>query len=457
MKFTERIKQIFAGRPKSIPERETVPNVNWLWQTPVKGQDAFRYQQFIPNEQQIRHFSKNSIVRRAISLIIDGVVKLPWEITTEDPNDEKDYTQEKLAFTNVIKYPNLVHDYEKFVRLILEDTLAGDCGCFEVKMGGNPLHPMYLYPVNGFSMGIVYPYEFNDINSARYSQRQANETKYFSASQIGYIQKNHFSDSPFGLGAVTAALIYIDYLLNTQDYANSVGSNAMSKFMVNIKGLQPDQLENYRTYIEEEIMGTNKTPIVSGESIESIQTASINDDAIFQGWQQLLIAILAISFNLPPEKLGIDKSNDRSTVAEKNDCLVEEAVKPYANLLASEFTRLGHQMGFYGLKFRYIYEQNEVQKKQKSDRIMQEFTDGLLTENEARVQLGYKKRKSKYSDITLPEAKAEINKDYNPNPGTSTGGYNGVGNVKDNGEQVKESKRNRAKTKARRVGEEVKQ
>lgn len=449
MGLKDKILSIFAGRPKAIPERETVPNVNWLWQPPNKGSNQYQYQQFIPNENQIRQFSKNSIVRRAISLVIDGVVKLPWEIVNEDPNDKTDYTQQKLAFANVIKYPNLVHDYEKFVRLVLEDTLAGDCGCFEKRMGGNPQHPMYLYPVNGFSMGVVYPYEFSDVNAARYSQRQAGETKYFTASQISYVQKNCFSDSPFGLGAVAACLVYIDYLLNTQDYANTVGSNAMSKFMINLKGVQPDQLEKYRTYIEEEIMGTNKTPIVSGEGIESIQTGAINDDSVFAGWQQLLMAIIAISFSLPPEKLGIDKSNDRSTVAEKDTSVLEEAVKPYANLLATEFNRIGQQMGFYGLKFQYIYEQTEDQKKKKSDRIVQEFTDGLLTENEAREKLGYAKRESEYSDVTLTEAKAKINKDYNPNPGSETGGFNGLGAKKDNGDQVK-------KPKAKLGGKEVK-
>ena len=189
-------KNIFKfGRNKNMPDRDSLPNLQWnlIVNQPPKLNNYNR--RYIPNELEIRQFSRNAIVRRAMSVIIDGIVKLPWQIVNEDTDDLTDYTRQIKVMKNIIREPNIVHDYEKFIRLILEDTICGDCGCFEKKIGGNPEHPMYLYPVNGFSIGIVYPYDFMNVDAARYAQMQRGNAVYFTSAQMAYLQKNHFNNS----------------------------------------------------------------------------------------------------------------------------------------------------------------------------------------------------------------------------------------------------------------------
>lgn len=239
--------------------------------------------------------------------------------------------------------------------------------------------------------------------------------------------------SPYGLGAVASAYVYIDYLLNTQEYANTVASNAMPKYGLNIKNITPDQLKAYRKYLANEVAGTNSIPVFSSDGIESTQMGAINDDALYAGWQQLLMSIIAVSFNLPPEKLSITKSNDRSTVEEKDQNVLEEAVKPYANILSKAFNRMFREAGYGHLKVEHIFAESEKAKASRSDRVVKEFKEGILTENDARELLSYPKRESEYSDITIFEAKAKVNKDY-----MVLGGFNGVGTVKDTSE-VKDS------------------
>lgn len=427
------LRDIFVQLAQNIKpqQRETIPNILFMYKDDQKYKNEF----YVPNEQELRNFAKNSIVRRAMSLIIDGVVKLDWQIVNADKNDKKQYKRDKQVLRSILENPNIVHEYEDFCRLVLEDLLIGDCGAFEKCRCRDANHPIYLYPVNGFTIGVVQPFDFTDENAARYAQRQGTEVRYFTGKQISYLQKNMSTASPYGLGAVASAYVYIDYLLNTQEYANTVASNAMPKYGLNIKNITPDQLKAYRKYLANEVAGTNSIPVFSSDGIESTQMGAINDDALYAGWQQLLMSIIAVSFNLPPEKLSITKSNDRSTVEEKDQNVLEEAVKPYANILAKAFNRMFREAGYGHLKVEHIFAESEKAKTSRSDRVVKEFKEGILTENDARELLSYPKRESEYSDVTIFEAKAKVNKDYMALGGF---GFNGVGTVKDTSE-VKDS------------------
>ena len=438
MQIWSKVKSLFSARPKNNPEPTTIPNQNFNWANP----QTRRFKSTLPKSPtaiQLRNFAKNSIVRRPISIIEETITRLPYELTNVNPDDTNDYTQQKTAAYNVLKNPNVVHSWKPFIKMILDDLVTLDAGAFEKVIGGNPTRPLFLYPTDGSSIQFVVPYDYTSEDSARFAQQQPLDTKYYSSKQLAYLQRNYFTDRPQGLSPVLAAYNYIIYLLDASERSNGVATNATSDFLVSLgENITGPEREAFCQYMEEEIEGTGKIPILAGsKGIETKQIKAINKDGLYLDWQRFLMSIVAISFGLPPQKLGILETNDRSTADDLDNIVMSELVKPYANIIEDAMNEhVLKAMGLDGiLKFSFIYAETEAQKKLKSDRIMKEFTEGLVTENEARISLGKPKRDSEYSDVTLVEAKAMINEKYAVN----SGGFNGQGTVKDNGDAIKES------------------
>ena len=88
------------------------------------------------------------------------------------------------------------------------------------------------------------------------------------------------------------------------------------------------------------------------------------------------------------------------------------------------------------LVFRFLFEDNEVRKKQKSDRILNEYNADLLILNEAREMLGYPLLESEYGNMLKSEFKNALNIEYAKETNVDNGGFNGVGKNRYGGEKT---------------------
>ena len=215
-------------------------------------------------------------------------------------------------------------------------------------------------------------------------------------------------------------------MLNVQEYAGTVSTNAIPKFILNLgKNLDDNKVVAFRKYFEEEIYGTGKIPIVGGsDGIQTHQLTAINDEGLYLQWQHFLITIIAYTFGIDPKRFNEGSQTDRSTVDEQKENIIDEAIKPLAKVIEENINKkvicrlgLGQK-----LVFRYVFEDNETRKMAKTNRITKIFDADLVTRNEARELLGLPKEAGKYKDMCKSEYKAAINKEYQV-----TGGFNGVG------------------------------
>lgn len=444
MNIKDKLLSIFSARPKNSPEPLTIPNqwFNWFNRKAKNAPKSTLPKN--PTATQLRNFAKNSVVRRPIAIIEDTITRLPYELNNVNKADTNDYQRQKQIALNIIANPNVVHSWTPFIKLILEDLVTLDAGVFEKAIGGNPDRPLFLYPTDGASVQFVVPYDYTSEDSARYAQAQPLETKFFSSKQLGYLQRNYFTDRPEGLSPILAAYNYIVYFLDANERANGVATNATADFLVSLgKNVTGTEREAFTEYMVNEIEGTGKIPVIAGsEGIDTKQIRAINKDGLYQAWQEFLLTIIAISFGIPPQKLGVITTNDRSTAEDLDNIIMTELVLPYSTIIEDAVNEhilkpLGYDKLF---KFSFVYTESEASKKLKSDRVTNEFEKGVITENEARVSLGHAKRDSKYADVSYSEAKGMLNVDYNPNPMSSGGGSDGTqGIAKDNGEKIKKS------------------
>ena len=420
---------VLFGRKPVVPQRETSIVYEGGYYYGSKNIESTISKQM--SEEVLRSFSKQPVCRRAIEIIKSGVLSLPWAIEKRNQDDERDFSKEIAIIQDCINNPNYTDTYRSLFGSAIEDMCVGDCGTIEICESVNPDKPLWLYPVDGFTIRINTGF-VKQPTDIRYSQTKSNGSEIKLADQdLMYLKKNDFTNTPLGLGAVESAFHIINYLLETQRYASVVTSKAVPKFILNLgKNIDTETLLKFRKYFDEEVYGSGKTPLVGGsEGIKAEQIAASTDDGLYLQWQHFLTVIIAYTFGIDPKRFNEGSQTDRSTVEEQRENILDEAIKPIAEVIAENINKkIINRLGLgQDLVFRYIYEDNESRKKQKSDRVLNEYNSDLLTLNEARLLLGYDEADDKFGNMLKSEIKNELNTKYALDTQTDTGGFNGQG------------------------------
>jgi HK97 family phage portal protein len=425
--------KFFSARPKAIPAPTAETSAADTF-SPLSKMLPRRYRTYGLNknkQKQLRNLSRNGIVRRGIERIKRGVLSLDYQLTPIGKVSNKQMEQIKLRVDNVLQSPNIIHNYEAFFDMILEDLITLDAGVFNIVKGGNPMRPIFLYPVDATTIEILQPYDFTNPDGDRYVQRvawQYNE-KTFSTNDMAYLQINHFTDNCYGLSAVEKLWRYLNYFMDALDNAADIASADTPKFLIAIKDAESGKLKEFRVYMQNEIEGTGHIPIVGGD-VDSKQIGAISADSLFLEWQKFLLTLVAKCFDLPESFFISADVNDRNNLSEVEQQVLMEAIKPYAKVIERAINvHVLQAMGIYNVKFEFKFEQTETEKKAKEDRVGNKYLRGIITRNQALEELGYPKSDSKYADLDTFEAKAKLNKDYAVN--TGGGGFNGQGSSKD--------------------------
>lgn len=404
------------GRKRAEPQRVTSDSYTNI--LPFISVTTQRQNLPKPNAVMLRRFSNNPVVRMIVNLIEDGLLKRDWEIVSK--TDQPVNINQKEIVCNILNHPNSQDDYDSFFRAILEDSLVGDCMCFEKAFAGNPQRPLWLFPVDGMTIDMVI-----NTDEFKYAQLNGADRRYYDANRLAYIKRVNKTNTPFGLSPLETAFAYIAALTNTFEYSAEVSSNALPKYVLNIGKEAGAKIDEFRGYFINDCMGQVSLPIVATDQIQSAQISPISEDACFMGYQEFLISIIAYTFGVPSDLVGVAKSKDRSTIADKLQLFEESALKPYAKLIEKAVNRHVIEELGYDVKFRYIWAETLDDKQKRITLVTSKVTAELITLDEGRVELGYSPLNTKYSQSTISLCKALINEDHQIN------GFNGVGTVKD--------------------------
>lgn len=383
-----------------------------------------------PDKRRLRNLSREPVVRKAMNIISDAVSSMPYTIDVIAPGRRK-YTKEIAVIQNVIEHPNVIDSRRSFIKRIMDDALVLDAMVVESVKSSDGNHPVYLYPVDAGTIKLLEPWDYTNPHGFRYVQNQGDGVKKFTADNIFYGTRQNFTDTHYGCSPVRYAYKYISDYIEACARANDIATNTTSSFLIGLRNAKPEEIDKFRDYMNNEIEGTGHIPIVGSTEIDSRQIRSINKDNLGIDWIDRLTKIIAMSFSIPPEELGITIQNDRSTEDDRDNSMTEGAIKPYAYLLEDLYNNyVIAKMGLGGvLRFRFIHEDSENQKTAKSTRLVNEYKADLITENEFRALSGYEESSSKYANMTHVEKTANINVDLGLANG---GGFNGVGDLKDN-------------------------
>jgi hypothetical protein len=188
------------------------------------------------------------------------------------------------------------------------ENAVGGASAVELQLGGDKLRPLWMFPVDGFSIQI-YPAWAGERDAARYAQVVGYGTAFGGGTvaeprndELMYIRPNASSATPFGLGPLEVAF---DTINNILQVAESTGNQRSSILLDLSEGYTQGDLDTFGSYWMNEIEGQGKVPTTairgSGRSdekskrgVEVLRLYPEGDNGMFLEYQRFLIRRLAL-------------------------------------------------------------------------------------------------------------------------------------------------------------------
>ena len=399
------------GRRKQEPHRDTIAFPNLIPQNNIGSAKKLAYK---PTPRNLRWFSLNPYARRAINSIKNPIAMLEWEIVPSDglhPNSELQRQIEVASYC--IDHPNGDDSARTLFEQVAEDILLG-AGAIEMQDSGNPLRPLWMWPVDGLTIQI-YPGWSGGLNEARYVQvvgygsftGSNSEMIPLRNDELMYIRPNPSTATPFGHGPLEIAFNTISRILGVGEFAGNVATNSRPSILLDLgEGATAETLGAFRSYWRNEVEGQGVMPITGMTGAEKARGPSVmklfpeGDDGLYLQYQEFLIRELATAFDISPQNLGLERDVNRNTSETSEDRDRRQAIKPVAHLMASHITReaLHAKLGFSQLEFRFkgIESDDELNL---AEVFGIEYENNAITPNQYREKRGQPPSTNPFSDM----------------------------------------------------------
>jgi len=410
MAFLERLGRALRRRPRgSEPARETASFPRFVQLGQLRAPDRLAYK---PTPLNLRYFSRTPYARRAINAIKNPIAQLAWEVIPRRGAAASEELLRQIAVaTHCLEQPNEEDSFRSLIEQVLEDALCG-AGAIEVQIGADPLRPLWLWPVDGLSIQI-YPGWSGAPNEARYVQTlgyggigSADQGVSLASDELIYIRPNPTTSTPFGIGPLEVAFTSVARLLGVAEFAGNLSSNTRPSTILDLgEAASPAELQAFRAWWRNDIEGQGMMPIVGGmQKPQVLRLAPEGDEALYLKYQEFLKAEIAAAFDLSPQNLGKEADVNRSTAEVAEDRDWDQAITPWAGLIAAHLTRdaLRRRLGFSQLEFRFTGLDRE-DERETAEIFEIYYRSNALTPNEQRARLGLARLPNGIGDKTAAE------------------------------------------------------
>lgn len=337
------------------------------WQFPYLPSSIARVRQPVVKMTpfNVRRFSKSPVPRRALNLIKYGVLSLEWDVvpmegTFEDA--DPDTRDRIMAARYCFKNPNGVDSYQTLIEACIEDFCCLGATAVEPQLTPDPARPFKLWSVDASTIRIFPSWsEATSEEEPHYAQMTGllgeRGMVPFMDDELLYIRDNVSNETPFGLGKMEVAFQSITAFLGAQENSGRAGSDQLHRTWLWWVGtLPPAQMEDVRRHLTNQVEGQSKVSLSSGiPKPEVIDIKPIQEGDLLLNWQELLIRVIALAFDLSAGAF-LERDVNRSTGEILEDKDFRSAVVPVAIKLSEAFTRfvLHRMLGWKDLQFMYL-------------------------------------------------------------------------------------------------------
>jgi hypothetical protein len=307
--------------------------------------------------------SETPIPRRVINLIKNSVLSLRWKIDVIDDKEKNPEREKRIRVaTYTLNHPNNVDSWKTLMEACLEDFLVHGAGTLEPALTPDFKRPLKLWPVDSGTIRIFADWTESQPEKPRFAQMTGLKGERgfvtFRSDELIYIKDNCRTNTPFGLGRLEVVFNAVNALLGVQDMATRAGSDQVHKtFLWWRQALSRGHFEQVRRYLKNEGEGQAKISMVSGiEKPDEIDVQPVTEEDILIPWQELLMRVIAVGFDVSPQAVGIEKDVNRSTseVMDMKDW--RSGVVPVASKFQEAVTRyiLHQYLEWTDLEFTFI-------------------------------------------------------------------------------------------------------
>lgn len=409
------------GRKRLEPNRDTRAFPNLIQ---IGRQNSYQGVVYKATPRNLRYFSRTPLPRRAINAIKNPIKMLDWEIVPIDGVNEwnSELKRQSEIVNTCFQHPNESDDFQSMIEQVIEDYLIG-AGVLETQISGDPLRPLWMWPVDGLSIQIYSDWNGSPAQ-AHYAQTVGygsefggGQIKALRDDEILYLRPNPNTATPFGYGHLEIAFNTIARMLSVQDFAGNVAGNRHPSIGLDFPNYMPHELEQMRSFWQNDVEGQGKVPMFASRAgldgkagdIKVMRFYPEGDDGLYLKYQEMLARELASAFDLSPQNFGIERDVNRSTseVAEDRDW--DQAIKPIANDIAKALTRhcIHKKLGFSKLRFRWVAMDREDELN--TAKILDiRYKNNSLTPDEIRERFGEPPSDHQWGKMTYADVQVAV-------------------------------------------------
>lgn len=366
--------------------------------------------------EQLRNFSRMIPAQRAISIIANGVLNMPWTITplqagNDDTPLDDEVKGEIKCIQTAFKRPNYETEttYPAMIWSLVTDMTTLGYACVE-RQPGDGDHPFWWWAVDSariYANPEWYPgsgvYRWEERDRFGILQKEIDDENLFLIK----LRSSSFEMIP--PSPLEIAYEALEGWLGISRWQNSTTANAVREYMVCIEDCQSQaELDRVRDYFKSNV-GTGEVPVIGGR-VTVQKMGARNDEELYPGHADYLLRLVALGFNLTSQDMGLVPHDNRATAEVAYTSTFQYAVKPVAVLIetSENVELLDYYCDGYVKEFVDTEPTNQKEEAEVAEKL---YAANLATRNEARKRMGLPsigKHGDKFADgVTLEESDQE--------------------------------------------------
>lgn len=334
------------------------------------------------------------LLRLAIETRKDQLARLDWTIQPKAKKDKGDESKMARAeeLTEFFQMPDQVHDWDTWLRLLLEDLFVLDAPAVYVRP--NKAGGVYGFkPLDGATIKRVID-DWADTPAPPYAAYQQNlkglAAVNYTSDQLVYRPRNPRTNKIYGYSPVEQVIMIINIALRRETWQlNFFTSGNLPDALIGVPDdWTPDQITEFQDWFDNRLGGDASKrrggTFVPGDVAKSFVQTKENE--LFGKAEEWLARVICFCFNISPQALV--KEVNRATADTAKDTAEEEGLEPLKKWIKRLIDHLLKKyLGAGDFHFAWT-EEVEIEAKTQSDINVAETGKSLMTINEARKSKG---------------------------------------------------------------------
>lgn len=335
-------------------------------------------------------YTKHAIVHAAIEKIAKTATNVGYDFVPRDSRTKIKKGELKILQEFFMRQ----HDFIFELRRIYKDLLIyGDAFMYIIPNKSRQPHSLKRLHPN--TMAVKAAKNGDIIGYVQFNPQDPTNTDYvtFQAHEIMHFKLDDPDNDLYGLSPLSALEGAVATDLWAQQYNASFFANSgVTGTIISVSGVDPDEIERNRKFLIENYTGpqaAHKPIFLEGQNVSVAKSvATHNEMGFLQGREFIIMEILAV-LDVPPAKMGMMESANRSNSKEQDKSFRSESISPLQYIVESVINAQFIQPILGVANTKFVHAEGDTRDAVE---LMDYYTSGIgwgvFNVNEVRAKMG---------------------------------------------------------------------